>query len=193
MITLYLLLIITNLAKLCTDNAFNSNDSPFKDLMQLLSIKIISCFLDIIRMIALLFLLSIFTKCLFYFSAIKQKMLLDKNGKGLSNFNLAIIGYIVLIIVLRSAIFIGTNLIRVIYTLDDSDNKLLLRETPIWIVFRGIIAPLVIFLELSMICYLIFYQDTKKKSDRTEISYKSTKFIKKEGLYYQLDMNVEPA
>ena len=184
MIAIFSILILTVFGKLCTDNAFDSSYSIFKNLMKVLSIKIITSLMNIIRMITLIFLLTIFTRCVLYFSTIKHTILLDQNGIGLSTFNLVIIGSICIIIILRSTEYIGTNIIRVIYTFDDSDNKPFLSDNIAWVVLRGIIAPLVTFFELCMICYLIFYQDGKNRSDRTKIAWKSTKFIKKDGFYY---------
>ena len=147
--------------KICTDLAFNLYYGLFYYLMQYLSIKVLTTILNVARMLTLLFLLAMFASCVLYFSKIKHKNQKDNNGKGLSKMNLAIIGSIFLIIILRSFEFVGTNIIRVIFTFQEIDKTKFLRNNTCWAIFRGIFAPILSFIELSLICYLIVYQDNK--------------------------------
>jgi hypothetical protein len=38
-----------------------------------------------------------------------------------------------------------------------------------WIIFRGIVAPIVYITELSMVSYLIYYQDRRNMSEKSKI------------------------
>ena len=75
LIIVYSILIISAFGKVYTDTAFNSRKGPTYELMKNLSIKIITAFLNILRMITLLFMLTIFSMCISYFSTVKHKTL----------------------------------------------------------------------------------------------------------------------
>lgn len=83
---------------------------------------------------------------------------------GMSKMNIMIIFALGLIIALRSSLYtIDCSTIYIIISYEKSQGETILYPS-YWIVFRGIIAPIVNISELCMISYMVYHQDKRNRA-----------------------------
>ena len=113
---------------------------------------------------------------------------------GLTKTNLIILFALGAMIFLRSTLYtIDFSTIYLIISYDKSQGEIIPYPS-YWIVFRGIIAPIVNIIELTMICYLVYHQDKRNKVRKPTQMKKALKGHnknerKKEEFFMHVDMN----
>ena len=117
---------------------------------------------------------------------------------GLSKWNYGVISFIYLLITLRLIIYITINVITVKLIIEFAKSHEKPEEQPVlWILFRGIIGPIIYVTELIMVCYMVYHQDRRNMKEKREIrqSVKKKKETKterqKEEFFLHLGMNGE--
>ncbi len=99
--------------------------------------------------------ISLFIKTINFFITLKLQVLHSKLLK-ISRFNMFIIVSLYVLFVMRSSELLTTGVITIIRLLIDVYHNYPLEL--IWTIFRFVIMPVQLLLELLMICYMIYYQ-----------------------------------
>ena len=153
-------LIISQVAKVYVEQEVFSKDENTRHhtILLYLGVKIITGTLITIRLLVLIFLLYIFGSCVWYFTKAKSSQMRARGDYGLSKLNYAIISCIYLLITLRLLMYITINILTVDLIILFDESKAHNDPQPtLWILFRGIIGPIIYIIELMMISYMVYH------------------------------------
>ena len=129
----------------------------------------------ILRLLTLGYVIIIFSINLWFFSLMKHRICKITRHIGLRGLNIFIIALTFMIIVSSACQFLAIT-ITLIKLIIDSNDFSDPENTIAWFVLRGILGPLLHITELTLICYMVYYQDSRNMSHQKNIM----KVIKKE-------------
>ena len=137
---------------------FMSRLAPFGTDFNLVKAVIILSYM--VRFLIYLYMSALFISTINYFITLKLQALHSTLPK-ISRFNVFIIVSIYFLFVVRSSELLTTGVITIIRLLIDVYHNYPLEL--IWTIFRFVIMPVQLLLELLMICYMIYYQHQRGK------------------------------
>jgi hypothetical protein len=137
---------------------FQSRLAPFGTDFNLVKAVLILSYL--VRFLVYFYMSALFISTINYFITLKVRVLHSKLLK-ISRFNLFIITSIYFLFLVRSSELLTTGIITIIRLLIDVYHNYPLEL--IWTIFRFVIMPVQLLLELLMICYMIYFQHQRGK------------------------------
>jgi len=137
---------------------FQSRLAPFGTDFNLVKAVLILSYL--VRFFVFLYMSSLFISTINYLITLKVQVLHSKLLK-ISRFNVFIIVSLYALFVVRSSELLTTGIITIIRLLIDVYHNYPLEL--IWIIFRFVVMPVQLLLELLMICYMIYFQHQRGK------------------------------
>ena len=120
--------------------------------------------------------------------------MIAQGSSGMTKTNYIFIAAIGLLIFLRSTLYtVDFSTIQIIITYEKTQGDTIAQPS-FWIVFRGIIAPIVNITELCMISYLVYHQDKRNRIEQSKVKKGPNKTrgnkdeMKKEEFFMHVEM-----